>query len=166
MWWLMSDFTLIFDWNFTRKMVLCVLLPKSLPVCEKCNSLAVISSKQYKPSPRDDTHRLLRPKITVAKVKFKLLFCQFNSIPPNLIYLLLCCQVFFWLQHKLFFRDKKCQFSPISVPHSLLQHFWITRQLLYENHFVCSTGRYFKSYFSRQNLLWGHFRGLSTNSFL
>ena len=90
MWLLMSDFTLIFDWNFTRKMVLCVLLPKSLPVCEKCNSLAVISSKQYKPSPRDDTHRLLRPKITVAKVKFKLLFCQFNSIPPNLIYLLLC----------------------------------------------------------------------------
>ena len=81
-------------------------------------------------NPHVMTHRLLRPKIT-AKVKFKLLFCQFNSTQPNLPY----CKVFFWLVN-FFFRDKKCQFSLISVPHSLLQHFWITRQLLYENHFV------------------------------
>lgn len=80
MWWLMSDFTLIFDWNFTRKMVLCVLLPKSLPVCEKCNSLAVISSKQYKPSPRDDTE-IIEAKNHSCKgqIQTSVLSIQFNS---------------------------------------------------------------------------------------
>ena len=139
-WWVISHWFLI---GISLEKWFCVFCYPSHFLSVKSVIVWQSSAVSSTNHPHVMTQRLLRPKITVAKVKFKLLFCQFNSIPPNLIYLLLCCQVFFWLQRKLFFRDKKCQFSPISVPHSLLQHFWITRQLLYENHFVCSTGRYF-----------------------
>ena len=106
----MSDFTLIFDWNFTRKMVMCSAVLNFLSVSVIVWQSSSVSSTN---NPHVMTHRLLRPKIT-AKVKFKLLFCQFNSTQPNLP----CCKVFFWLvnffprQEMSIFTHFRSSFSP------------------------------------------------------
>ena len=103
----------------------------------QCNSLQL----RYKQSPRDDTdiYRLLRPK-NQSKGQIQTSVFQFHLlIPHNLIYQQHSIQgKVFWLV-KFFSRSKgetrNVNFH--SFPFLILsQHFWITRQLLYENHFA------------------------------
>ena len=100
----------------------------------QCNSLQL----RYKQSPRDDTdiYRLLRPK-NQSKGQIQTSVFQFHLlIPHNLIY-----QQHSRSKHSSgFFSRSKGETRNVnfhSFPFLILsQHFWITRQLLYENHFA------------------------------